>query len=345
MHVTRATDSDEWNAFVRSQGGPVFATREWGELCRLYGHDVHYLAARDGDALVGVLPLVHMSSRLFGSKLVSMPFSEYGSAVVADDAPTGTVDELLDRTAELADELGVDFVSLRGRDFGDRPPFVGKRRFVTFDVSLEGGSDAVWDALDSSRRTHVRRARDNGVEVAEATDLADVREYYRLYLLSMRGHGSPPHSFAFFRRLWELFGGSGPLTLTLATVDGRPINGGVRFRFAGTAYGWGAVSDYEYRDLDGGSLLHWTEIKRSCERGASTFTLGRTREGTGVYTFKKSLGGEKRWLDDYHYFPGGETELPNPDGAKFDAVKRVWRKLPVGLTRTVGPTIRRGISL
>jgi lipid II:glycine glycyltransferase (peptidoglycan interpeptide bridge formation enzyme) len=99
------------------------------------------------------------------------------------------------------------------------------------------------------------------------------------------------------------------------------------------------------RPAGGGSFLLWNGIEDACEEGYSTYTLGRTREGTGVYSFKKSWGGEKVWFDDYHYFPGEEAELPNPDDEKYDRVKDAWERLPLKATELVGPPIRRNISL
>jgi len=65
----------------------------------------------------------------------------------------------------------------------------------------------------------------------------------------------------------------------------------------------GVVSDYEYRDLNGGSLALWKSLQWAANNGYDTYDFGRTREGTGVYMFKKSFGGVKTWYDDYHYFP------------------------------------------
>ena len=43
-----------------------------------YGHQSFYLLAREGKQVQGVLPLVLVKSRLFGTSLTSMPFLDYG---------------------------------------------------------------------------------------------------------------------------------------------------------------------------------------------------------------------------------------------------------------------------
>lgn len=343
MRVERIIEKDRWDDFVEKSGGPVYDLWEWGQLCELYGHEAEYLGVVDEQELLGVLPIVYMRGSLFGDKLISMPFSEYGSLVVADGAPSEAMALLLDRVHELADQRSVDFVSLRGRSLEQSREFTGKRRFVTFEIPVDD-ADAAWDSLDSSRRTHVRNARENELEVRQARSIDDLERYYELYLENQQRFGSPPHSFRFFRQLWTEF--EDELSIDLAFHDDTLVNGGIVFQLADRCFDWSRVAHRDYRDLQGGSLLLWNAIERACDdESVSRFTLGRTRNGSGVYMFKKSWGGEKTWLDDYHYFPNGDFALPDPDSEKYDRAKEVWRKVPKPVTKLVGPQIRKHISL
>ena len=57
--------------------------RAWGPVIQhAYGHTTHSLAAVADGEVVGLLPLVLVRSRLFGDRLVSMPFLDYGGIVV-----------------------------------------------------------------------------------------------------------------------------------------------------------------------------------------------------------------------------------------------------------------------
>ncbi|ADJ14075.1 lipid II:glycine glycyltransferase FemX [Halalkalicoccus jeotgali] len=343
MKITKLTDADRWEEFVRENNGPVFDSWTWGKLCEECGHRTYFWGVEEDGELLACLPLVYMRSRLFGDQLVSMPYSAYGSVVSAPDAPEEAVHLLLEPVRDLADELDVDLVSLRGRDLGDPPGFERAERFVTFDIPLTGDPEDAWDALDGSTRNHVRKAEKNGVEYRRATSKADLRRYYDLYLKNMRAFGSPPYSFSFFTYLWEELGEG--MVVELALKDDHLINGQIRFPYGDRCFDWGGVSDYEYRDLQGGSFLLWNAIERACEAGYGTYTLGRTREGTGVYSFKKSWGGQKVRFADYHYSPNGSIDLPDPDDEKYDRLKDVWERLPLKVTELVGPPIRRDISL
>lgn len=345
LEIERCDDAAEWDAFVERNDGPPFALWGWGDAAESYGHDRWYFVARDEGTIAGVLPLVHMESRLFGSKLVSPPFGERGSLVLGSSRSEEAAELLLERTRELADDLDVDFVSLRGTEIGERSGFTERSRFVTFRVPLSDSTASAWERVKSSRQRQVRQAEDASLTYRVGEELSDLKEYYRLYLKSMRGHGTPPHSFDFFRILWDRFADDGHLHLGMVEKDGELINGIIDLSLGSSVHQWGVITDYEHRDLNGGSLALWKSIERASEEGYEVYDMGRTREGSGVYLFKKSFGGEKTWYDDSHYFPNGETELPHPERDAYDPIKRAWKRLPIPLTRVVGPRIRKGISL
>ncbi|MFB6165666.1 MAG: GNAT family N-acetyltransferase [Haloarculaceae archaeon] len=346
LTVESCSDRAAWDEFVERVDGPPFALWGWGEAVEEYGHDRWHLVARDGGEIVGALPVYRLRSRLFDTKLVSPPFGERASVLLAEEADESARAHLLERVRELADSLGVDFVSLRGADLRDPASFEHRQRFVTFSVDLTEGPDAVWDGIRDSRRRQIRQARDDPALAFSVGDsAADLREYFRLYLRSVRGHGTPPHRFSFYRRLWEELASSDNLRIGLIRKDGAVINGIIDLVQGSTVHQWGVVTDHEYRDRNGGSYLLWKSLEWAAEAGHDAYEFGRTREGTGVYTFKKSFGGEKRWYDDYHYFPGEAVDLPDPDDDSFEPLKRAWRRLPVPVTRVLGPPIRGRISL
>ena len=70
-------DRERWQAFVESQGDDA-GYHAWAWRCvfeNAFGHQSRYLIAERGGAIVGVLPLVLIKSRLFGNTLTSLPLS------------------------------------------------------------------------------------------------------------------------------------------------------------------------------------------------------------------------------------------------------------------------------
>lgn len=346
LTIDRCENPAEWNAFIERYDGSPFALWGWGDAIEAYGHTRHFLVARNSEGIVGALPLVHVRSRLFDESLISLPFTSHGDLVTAPNHPETVKRRLLERAARLGDDLGVDYVSIRSTDLGEYQSFTRRSRYVSFHLPLEGGPDAVWRNIKSSRQRQITQASEtDSLTYVVGDSIDDLEAYYQLYLRSMRGHGSPPHSFEFFRILWDRLHDDGHLRLGLIKKDGSVINGIIDLALGTTVVQKGLVADYDHRSLNGGSLLHWKSFEWACEAGYSTYDFGRTREGSGVYLFKKSFGGKKVALDDYYYFPNGSVPLRDAEDETYELPKRVWRNLPLSVTRTIGPHLRKGITL
>ena len=111
--------SDEY--VQRAVGGTFCHLSGWQRVVeRTWGHANHsLLAMRDGQ-VVGVLPLFHVQSRVFGSMLISSPNAVYGG-VVADDQPARLA--LLQRAKQVA-EMSAHLGALK--DVGELMALVAK---------------------------------------------------------------------------------------------------------------------------------------------------------------------------------------------------------------------------
>ncbi|HMC68728.1 MAG TPA: hypothetical protein VKJ07_06200, partial [Mycobacteriales bacterium] len=86
-----------WDRFVEQHPAATVAhLSAWGRIAAgAYGHPSAYLSVEDDGEKLGVLPLVLVSSRIFGRRLVSMPFLDYGGVLVSPQAPFGAVEPAL----------------------------------------------------------------------------------------------------------------------------------------------------------------------------------------------------------------------------------------------------------
>lgn len=76
IEIVRLERPDKtWDRFVEQHPAATVAhLGAWGPVISgAYGHEVTFLAARDGEDMLGGLPLVLFRSPLFGRRLVSMP--------------------------------------------------------------------------------------------------------------------------------------------------------------------------------------------------------------------------------------------------------------------------------
>ncbi len=127
----------------------------WREIIEsVFRHRAHFLYAEAGERIVGILPLAHVDSWLFGSALVSLPFAVYGG--VAADAPEAAA-ALEDEAQALARRLGVRHLELRNvtARHADWPT---QDLYVTFRKAILPDVEANMLAIPRKQRAMVRKA-------------------------------------------------------------------------------------------------------------------------------------------------------------------------------------------
>jgi len=93
-------------------------------------------------------------------------------------------------------------------------------------------------------------------------------------------------------------------------------------------------------------LLYWSMIEYACDNGYSLFDFGRSSPDEGTYKFKKQWGAESETLH-WHYISLNSHVLGEKTSEKsgFARAIQYWKRLPVSLTKIVGPYIRKYIGL
>ena len=105
-------NENEWDRYVYKFDCSTFYHQiGWKKVVEnTYGLQPHYFIAKENNEVKGILPLFLMDSKLFGKKLVSVPFGPYGG-VCADNK---TIEDLLiDRAVQLTKEYKVNYLVLR----------------------------------------------------------------------------------------------------------------------------------------------------------------------------------------------------------------------------------------
>ncbi len=336
--------SPEWDAFVEATpGGTYCHLAGWSRVMGgVLGHECLYAAAREpGGRLAGVLPLVSVRSLLFGRYLVSLPFLNYGGPLGSDEARA-----LLARWAlERARSTGVDLLELRSREAAGDPPVPHPElrethRKLTVVLELPDDPEVLWsDGLRSKVRSQVRRPMKEGLEVRFGA--GEVEPFYGLFARNMRDLGTPVLPFELFRALPEVFGER--VHFGVVYRKGEPVAGGCAFECAGELEMTWAASLREHSRVAPNMLLYWRFMERAIERGARAFNFGRCSPGSGTHRFKGQWGGADESLPWSAWSPSGELATPNPEQGRYALAVRLWQRLPVGVTRVIGPPLARRI--
>lgn len=326
-----------WDRFVEQHPAATVAhLAAWGAVVRdAYGHRSFWLAAEQGGELVGVLPLVLLESRLFGRRLVSMPFLDYGGLLAE---PGSEAEQALARTAvELGRARGALTVGLRQyHPAGLGLPPAGER--VTMLLPLDG-EEAVWRALPSERRNRIRKGLRGGLQPvwggAERLD-----EFYPVFAANMRDLGSPVHHRRFFALVLEALGGTARVVV-VHDAGGRAVGAAVCLFFRDTVMVPWVSSRREAFALCPNFVLYWEVIRLACRQGYRVLDLGRSFRHAGTFEFKRQWGAGPRplpWLF-LDVVPGAAPPLDRDPG-RFRLLTEAWKRLPLAVANRLGPWVR-----
>ena len=332
-------DGSNWDGFVETKPSATFFHRyAWSEvISRVFGHRPHYLVAERGGDIEGVLPLMHVRSRLFGQSLSSLPFCVYGGIVSGSEEASN----LLRRGAcELAERLAVGSLELRNLDASDSGWQV-KELYATFRKPIDPDVEANMLAIPKKQRAMVRKGIDAGLSGEETNDAGRL---YRVYSESVRNLGTPVFTRRYFDALLRAFEGN--CRILMIQHQGEDVAGVMSFyhREQVLPYYGGSVS--AARDIKGcNDFMYWELMKRSCEEGYSLFDFGRSKKGTGPYSFKKNWGFTPEPLN-YEYYLVKADAIPevNPLNPRYRLLVRTWQRLPLPLANILGPQLAKNLG-
>ncbi|MFV8835513.1 FemAB family XrtA/PEP-CTERM system-associated protein [Aquisalimonas sp. APHAB1-3] len=334
----KPADHQRWDAFVDACPGATFCHRAgWQTVIeRAFGHRTYFMMATRGDRIEGVLPLARMRSMLFGDQLVSLPFCVYGGIAADTDAAASA----LDRAAQArAAELGVDH--LEYRNLAPRhTDWPTKALYVTFRKSIEPDVEANMQAIPRKQRRMVRQGMKAGL--ASRFD-DDVDRFFRVYAQNVHRMGTPVFSKHYFQVLRDVFGED--CRILTVHQDDEPVASVMTFYFRDEVMPYYGAGMPLARDVAGYDFLYWELMRRGCEAGYRVFDYGRSKKGTGSYSFKKNWGFEPQPLYyEFQLHQGDKVPDNNPLNPKYQRAIRMWQRLPLAVANVLGPRIVRNLG-
>ncbi|SMC26405.1 FemAB-related protein, PEP-CTERM system-associated [Desulfacinum hydrothermale DSM 13146] len=340
-----ASDRAAWDAYVAAHPrGTPFHTTAWKQMVELsFDHRSTYLVAEEfrrvgeSPALVGVLPLFEMRSRLFGHYFLSVPFAESGG-VLADSPQVERV--LIHDATALVARRDAAYLELRNRRPVDGLPT--KDLYVSFRKEMASDPDQNLKAIPRKSRRMVRVGMKRGLWSETGSHLLDT--FYQILAANYHRLGTPVFSRRLFRNLLDAFGRRAQI-LVVRTRQGVPVAAVLSLFWRDAVMPYYAGSLFAYRHLAPNDFMYWELMRRSCLAGFRWFDFGRSKKGTGSYAFKKHWGFEPEPLA-YQYVLHRTRALPDvsPANPRYRLLIQMWRRLPHGVTRLVGPPIARHLG-
>jgi FemAB-related protein (PEP-CTERM system-associated) len=327
-----------WDEFVNNtEQATFFHLSGWKEVVeKAFGHKTYFLYTEHEGEITGILPLVHVNSLLFGNQLVSSAFCVYGGIVASNEQAYAELDA---EACRLAEQLAVDCLEMRNR-VQKSPERPHKDLYVTFRKTLDADVEKNMLAIPRKQRAMVRKAIDAGLT---STIDTHVDRLYQAYSESVRNLGTPVFSKKYFQILKEVFGEQ--CEVLTVELNGQLVGSVMNFYYKDEVlpyYGGGTALA---RDVKGNDFMYWEVMRRAVGKGIKIFDFGRSKIGTGSYSFKKNWGFVPEPLFYEFYLVKSKT-LPdiNPLNPKYQLFIAAWKKLPLPVSQFVGPFLSKDLG-
>ncbi len=289
--------------------------------------------------MVGVLPLVGIKSRLFGSSLTSLPFCAYAGPLANEEAETDITAALVEAAVSLGREQKVDRVELRGMNPAC-PQAPRQDLYSTFRAPIPAQLESM-KGIPQKRRNVVRRAVNLGLQ-AQIGQGAD--RFFDLYAENARAHGTPALGRDFFRALLKAFPDDCDI-LFVQDASGKDLSGILNFYHQGEVLAYFAGEVDTARETNANDFKYWSLMRHAESRGCTRFDFGRSKAGTGSFQFKKMWGFEPHVLQyEFPYLPSGEVPQNNPMNPKYRIAMETWKRLPRAVVDRLGPVLVGGLG-
>ncbi len=326
-----------WDEYVLSHPeGSFFHQLAWRRVIqRAYGRRAYYLYTEREGRITGVLPLFESGGRPFTRALVSVPVGVSGGVLADGDESARLLEEGARALAERERVAYVEYKSEKRRftDLATKADL-----YFTFRQELFGDRERQLQAIPRKTRATIRAAE--RAHLKAEYNRTDLEAFYDLYALSLRNLGTPMFPKALFAASLEELPHHCDLLIVRQT--GRIIGAVLNYYYRDVMLPFFAGTVPEARDVSVNNYLYWYMLETGYERGYRVFDFGRSKAGTGAFKFKKHFGMEPTPLE-YQYDLLGRESLPNvnPTNPRYQKAIESWRRLPVGLTKVIGPIISR----
>ncbi|MCX5785633.1 MAG: GNAT family N-acetyltransferase [Elusimicrobia bacterium] len=333
----------------KEEAVPYCCTPAWAGLCRdVFGYEVKTFSIEQDSGRIGGFMYAVVRSPIFGTRLVSMPFSDEGAlwfkpgAIPDADGLTTVRDAVTEVLDKAARETGADYAELRGTEIlfpaGEKDErFIRALPYTRFVLDTSAPYAALRERFHINLVKNLRKA-DKHVTVTDTRDPAEVKAVYDIYARQMREFGSPPLPAEYFGRLMR----EGLGRLFIARVNGRAAAMLFTLEHNGARFADINAGLPEFEEFFPKIRLFDETIRSACGGNFSAYDLMRTRPGSGVHEHKKKWGGKEFPIRYYfrQYKPGANISM-DPEQKRFAPARFLLAHMPLPLLKKLGPIIRR----
>ena len=347
MKVIELDQSHEalWEDFVMGhKQSLVFHRAIWRRiLSENFNIKPTYLLCIDRDRNVrAVLPLWFVDGFFFGRRMVSLPFHFFSGPLYTD---RHALKEILLEAMKRSRNTRARYLELKMRFALDEKTVQDlslrkRQHFIVSVLKLSPDPNTIWKRLDKgSVRWSVRKAEKNDVKLHFASSEDDLKDFYNLFVKNRKDLGVPPYSNNFFQEVWKYLWPKN-MRILLAKRHNIPVATMLIFTHRRSVLYYWSACDRKHLQFQGTSFLIWKAIAWACKNGYERFDFGLTSPAhAGLLSFKNKWNTVDISVPYYYYTVEGDQIAEFDYYTSFSFAKRMWRGLPLMVTRFLGPTL------
>ena len=343
LAISELTEQDRplWDSYVRNSscGLPMHLSGWRDVMSKSYGYETHYLMAKTGGKVVGVLPLFLVRSLLVGDSLMTMP-----GGLCSDDYEIAQA--LIDRGQEIARQTRAQKLVIQDT----RQAWPSDLQTVTqhehWVVDTCADADSLWIRLHRETRRQIRVARRNGLatEIDRCGERLD--EFHQLMSRFAHQAGIPVLGFGFLQQVVEAF----PNRFNIAIVykEKLPLGAYFQLLMGNTVYGVWGFTLRQHQRMGASYLAYWEILQDTAINGYHFWDMGRSPTKSNCSRFKSQWGGIAKpvyqQVANLNGQPNTNTIVTRVRSEnKFQVFMRVWSYLPFPVVQFLGPKLRRQV--
>jgi CelD/BcsL family acetyltransferase involved in cellulose biosynthesis len=350
-----------WRSFVATHPeGTIFHHPGWLQaLTGEYDRGCTSLACEDEDGrLHGVLPLLHtrglpsMAGQRTTRRISSLPRTSVAGPLSTDQHATNA---LLRAAVELArKEHSIQLeIKTQTRDFDNLVEGLVRVNWnPSYVLELPSNPEELQLGDSRSRRHHIRgavkKALNSGVQVRPADTEQELRNWYELYLDTMRRKVVPARPYRLFASMWRTLRPRGLMELLIAEKHGvgcpQLLAGSIFLKLGATvSYSFTGChrEDFSFHPHD---LIQWHAIHDATKLGFRHYDFGEVAGDAGLLANFKSKWGAKESNLFRYYYPAPQflEHRTLPMNGRWDSmVRAAWQRLPLSVTASIGDALYR----
>ncbi|MEG3765066.1 GNAT family N-acetyltransferase [Alteromonas sp. 14N.309.X.WAT.G.H12] len=339
-----------WNAFVsrHQEEGHHHLSGYLQAIKKAFNHDLICLMATDRSSgeVKGVLPLIGIRSFLFGDKLTSIPFYNYGGPLYDS---FGACEALVNEAKLIRIKRRYQSLELRCmKDHSNQGGLSVETHKACLVLALPDAINKIGvgnakkrSKLRSQCKLAERKAKEMGVPLEQKFGTNDVlfNDFYSVFAKRMHALGTPVYGKHFFQSILD----NTPSTITVVYWNGKPVSCGWLFDHGDRiSIPWASTLN-EVNRYAINSHMYYNILSRCIDEGRKLFDFGRSTIDAGTYKFKLQWGAEPQQCYWHKSSDLLKAEDRQPQDT-FSLAVKCWKKIPLSVANLIGPFIIKSIA-